>query len=55
MLVPNILLVGFGLIVALGGLILLDRQRFERKPRMQYRAATLIGVALVAGCMAVII
>ena len=55
MIVTNILLVGLGLMIALGGLILLDRKRFERKPRMQYRAATLIGVALVAGCMAGII
>lgn len=44
----TILFIGLGLIVALGGLILLDRERFDRKPRMQYRAATLIGVAIVA-------
>ena len=55
MIVTNILLVGLGLMIALGGLILLDRKRFERKPRMQYRAATLSGAALVACCFAGII
>lgn len=44
----TILFIGLGLIIALGGLILLDRERFDRKPRMQYAAATLIGMAIVA-------
>lgn len=51
----TILLIGLGLIVALGGLILLDRERFNRKPRMQYAAATLIGVAIVAASIGGII
>ena len=51
----TILLIGLGLIIALDGLILLDRERFDRKPRMQYRAATLIGVAIVAASITGII
>ena len=46
--VATIVLVGFGLIVAMGGAILLDRERFDRAPRRVYRAASLVGVAIVA-------
>ena len=48
--ITALLLVGFGLILALGGVILLDRERFDRSPRAAYRLATVAGAALmVAG------
>lgn len=43
----TIFLIGVGLIVALGGVILLDRERFDRGPRTTYRMTTLVGAALV--------
>ena len=50
----TVLLIGVGVIVALGGAILLDRERFNRKPRTTYRLATVAGLALsVAGVIGV--
>lgn len=45
--IAAILLVGVGLIVALAGVILLDRERYNRGPRNTYRMTTLVGAALV--------
>ncbi|MDO4502232.1 MAG: hypothetical protein Q4D06_03515 [Coriobacteriia bacterium] len=50
--IANILLIGVGLIVALGGVILLDRERYDRKPRAQYGLASLCGIAMAALPMA---
>ena len=47
----TILMVGIGLIVALGGVILLDRERYDRGPRNTYRMTTLTGLALVLAGM----
>ena len=48
--IATMILVGVGLIVALGGAILLDRERFNRTPRNAYRLATAAGAAMaVAG------
>ena len=46
--IANILLIGVGLIVALGGAILLDRERYNRQPRRQFCMALVSGVAVVA-------
>lgn len=46
--IASILLIGVGLIVALGGVILLDRERYNRQPRKQYGMALASGVAVVA-------
>ncbi|MDO4182460.1 MAG: hypothetical protein Q4E12_02470 [Coriobacteriia bacterium] len=46
--IATIVLIGIGLIIALGGVILLDRQRFDRSPRNVYRAATVAGVVIAA-------
>ena len=55
MILLNILLAGLGLIIALGAFILLDRRRFDRKPRMQYRLAAVVGCALSLSVMVGII
>ena len=48
--IETIALVGVGLIIALGGMILLDRERFNHSPRKVYGLATVAGAALsVAG------
>ena len=46
--IAAIALVGAGLIVALGGAILLDRERFNHSPRNTYRLATVAGIAMTA-------
>lgn len=46
--IAAIALVGVGLVVALGGAILLDRERFNHTPRNAYRLATVAGVAMTA-------
>lgn len=46
--ITSILLIGVGLIVALGGVILLDRERYDRTPRVQYGLASVAGLALAA-------
>ncbi len=46
-----IIAVGFGLIVAMGGAILLDRERFDHKPRQVYALSTVAGLAIVASSL----
>ena len=47
----TILVIGIGLIIALGGAIMLDRNRTEAAGRAAYAFSTACGLALVAAPM----